>query len=119
MATEPSDAPERKDRTPLWVAIAGIVGVAIGAWINGRYNEASHQHDLNAKMIELSISILRADVQEETLPLREWAIDVMDKRANFQFNDAQRAVLLKQPLPSYGSDYYPSYDSTYQPPDKR
>ena len=36
----------------------------------------SRQNDLNAKMIELSISILRADVQEETLPLREWAIDV-------------------------------------------
>lgn len=42
----------------------------------------SRQNDLNAKMIELSISILRADVQEETLPLREWAIDVRPEIRN-------------------------------------
>jgi hypothetical protein len=50
-------------------------------------------------MIELSIGILRTEPMPETTPLREWAIDVIDKRANFRFNAAQRAALLKKPLP--------------------
>jgi len=67
-----------------------------------RFGYFSHQYDLDAKMIELSIGILRAEPTPETTPLREWAIDVIDKRANFKFNAAQRAALLKRQLPFKG-----------------
>src|SRR5262245_52489733 len=95
---------ERKhlERTALWVALAGIVGAAFGAAITGIFNYLSHQNDLDAKMIELSVGILRAEPTAETTPLREWAIDVIDKRANFKFNTAQRAALLKRQLPFKG-----------------
>jgi hypothetical protein len=108
-------------RTALRVAIIGIAGTVLAAVIGAiatatasRLTYLSHQYDIDAKMIELGIGILRAPVTEETKPLREWAIDVMDKRAKFQFNDAQRAVLMNQSLP-FDSSYYPSYDSTYTP----
>jgi len=86
-----------------------VAGAVIGAAITSWFNYLSHQNDLDAKMIELSVGILRANVTEETIPLRQWAIDVMNKRAKFQFNAEQVAVLLKQPLPSAGwTDYvYP------------
>jgi hypothetical protein len=106
MSEEPSDLPERKERTTLWVTIAGGAGAAaIGAVIAGAFNYVSHQYDLDAKVIELGVGILRAPVTEETKPLREWAIDVMGKRAHFYFDEKQRAVLLNQPLPFRSSDW--------------
>jgi hypothetical protein len=74
----------------------------VGAAITGGFNYVSHQGDIDAKMIELSMGILRAEPKLETAPLREWAIDVIDKRANFKFTDTQRALLLQRQLPYQG-----------------
>lgn len=87
------------DHSPWWLALAGIVGAVIGGAITGVFNYLGHQGDLDAKMIELSIGILRAEPTPETTPLREWALNVIDKRGPFPFSAIQRAVILKQPLP--------------------
>lgn len=87
------------DRSAWWVAFAGVMGAVVGAAITGGFNYLGHQGDLNAKMIELSIGILRAEPTPETTALREWALDVLDKRGPFSFSAVQRAVILKQPLP--------------------
>jgi hypothetical protein len=81
------------------VAFVGLLGVALGTVGTGGFNYLSHQGDLDAKMIELSVDILRAAPTPETTPLREWAIDTMNKRASFSFNEEQRSALLKKPLP--------------------
>jgi hypothetical protein len=60
---------------------------------------ATHQGDVDAKMIELSIGILRAAPTQETLPLRDWAIDVIEKRSKFAFNAAQKTALRNKQLP--------------------
>jgi hypothetical protein len=93
------------ERSPWWLAVVGASGVALGALITGAFNYLSHQNDLDAKMIELSVGILRSDPTAETAPLREWAIDVIDKRAKFSFNAAQRAALLKKQLPFKGGSF--------------
>src|SRR6266481_3183453 len=80
-------------------AIAGAIAVVAGAAITGAFNYFGHQGDLDAKMIELSVGILRSEPTPETTPLHEWAIDVMEKRAPFKFNMEQRAALLKKELP--------------------
>jgi hypothetical protein len=90
------------DHSPWWLALAGVVGAVAGGVANGIFNNIAHQRDLDAKMIELAVGILRSEPKPETTPLREWAIDVIDKRANFKFNEKQRAVLLKQELPFKG-----------------
>jgi hypothetical protein len=91
--------PERKlsERTALWVALAGIVGAVVGAGITGGFNYLSHQHDLDAKMIELSVGILSAKAvpTDENKRLRKWAVDVMQTRAHFKFDDALREDLIK------------------------
>jgi hypothetical protein len=92
-----------KERPSLLIPLVGTLsaaaGVVGGAIVTGAFGYFSHQYDLDAKMIELSIGILRAEPTLETTPLREWAIDVLDKRANFKFSAVQRAVLLKKELP--------------------
>ena len=85
-----------------WLALAGTIGAIAGAAISGVFNYLNHRGDLDAKMIELSVGILRSAPTPETTPLREWAIDVIDKRARFEFDEAQRAALLKQELPFKG-----------------
>jgi hypothetical protein len=92
-----------------WLAVAGVVGGLAGALVTGGFNYFGHQTDLDAKMIELSVGILRAAPTPETTPLREWAIDVIDKRAKFPFNAAQRATLIKKELPFKGSYWGGSY----------
>jgi hypothetical protein len=81
-----------------WLA-SGAAGAIIGGTLTGAFNYLSQRRDLDHKMIELSVSILRAQPTPETEPLREWAIDVIGKREGFQFNNAQRAALLKKELP--------------------
>ena len=98
-----------QERTTLWVAIAGVVGVALGALITAGFNYLSNQNDRDARMVELSVEILRAEVTPESVPLRQWAIDVMNKRANFQFNAEQQAALLKERLPSPEWAEYPRH----------
>ena len=90
---------KKSDRSAWWLAVAGIIGVVAGALVTGAFNYLDHQRDLDAKMIELGVGILRTDPSPETAPLREWAIDVIQNRAGFSFNDAQRAALLHRELP--------------------
>jgi hypothetical protein len=90
------------DRSAWWLAVAGTIGVVAGAAITGAFNYLDHQRDLDAKMIELSVGILRAAPTPETVPLREWAVDVIENRAQFKFNATQRAALLKEELPFKG-----------------
>lgn len=87
------------DKSGWWLALVGAIGGIVGVAITGTFNYLSHRNDLDAKMIELSIGILRSDPKPETKPLREWAIDVISKRAGFSFDDQQRATLLKEKLP--------------------
>jgi hypothetical protein len=99
------------------LTIAGIVGAILGAAITSGFNYLSHRGDLDAKMIELSVGILRAEPTPETSPLREWAIDVIDKRAQFKFNANQRAALLKQELPFKGGAFSGAFSYGFAPGD--
>jgi 6-phosphogluconate dehydrogenase len=81
-------------------AIAGALVGALGTLATGVLNYWNHQNDIDTQMIELSISVLRAKPTEGTTPLREWAINTIEKRAHFDFTNQQKQVLLKEPLPA-------------------
>jgi hypothetical protein len=90
--------------TPGWpitivLAVISAIGAAV---ITGVFNYFSHQGDIDAKMVELSVGVLRAEVTPETKPLREWAIDVIEKRAGFKFKQEEREALLRKELPFKG-----------------
>ena len=109
----------KADHSTWWLALAGIVGAVVGAAITGSLNYMAHKGDLDSKMIELSVGILRAPPTPETIPLREWAIDVIGKRTQFNFNKAQRAALLNQELPfkpgSFTSEFVRGFNAVQNP----
>jgi hypothetical protein len=97
-------------------AVLGAAGVILAALITGWFNYRSHQNDIDAKMIELSIGILRAEPTPETTPLRQWAVDVMNKRGGASFSEGQRAILLKQELPyKGGGPWSPGFSEGFGP----
>jgi hypothetical protein len=93
------------ERSGWLIAVVGLAGVIGGALINNGFNYLDKKADVDAKMIELSVGILRTEATPDTRPLREWAIDVIEKRAGFNFDQAQKAVLLKQELPYRGPSF--------------
>jgi hypothetical protein len=95
----------------LVVAVVGFAGVIGGAAINSYFNHLDKAADVDTKMIELSVGILRAEATDQTRPLRQWAIDVIENRANFKFNDQQKSALLNQALPYKGPSFSPSFSS--------
>jgi hypothetical protein len=93
---------KKTDRSAWWLAVAGTVGVIVGAIITGAFNHFDHASELDAKMIELTAGILRSKPDPETMPLRDWAIDTLQKRAHFQFTPEQIAILKNKKLPYTG-----------------
>ena len=111
--------PKVAERSAWWLALVGAGGIVLGAAVTGGFSYLSHKGDLDAKMIELSVGILRAPPTPETTPLREWAIDVIDKRAQFKFNAVQRAALLKRELPFKGGAFsWGDFSSDFQGAEK-
>jgi hypothetical protein len=90
---------KKVDRSAWLIAAIGVAGGVIGAGITGAFSYLGQKNDLDGKMIELSIGVLRADPTPGSQPLRAWAIDVIQKRGNFTFNQAQQEALLKEALP--------------------
>ena len=104
MRRSPRAAEPKSDRRSAWVtalvsALVGALGLVAGAFITAKFTYESHKSDVDAKMIEISLGILRAPLVAETAPLREWAVTEMEKRAGFTFSDQQRMALLRHPLP--------------------
>lgn len=89
-----------RDRSPVWITpLVGVIGVVVGAAITGGLSYIGQQHEIDAKMIELTVGILRAVPTHETNPLREWAVDEIEKRGKFKFTFEQRTALVDFGIP--------------------
>jgi hypothetical protein len=105
---------KKTDRSAWWLAVAGAIGVVAGALVTGLFSHFDHKGDIDAKMIELSIGVLRAEPTGDSGPLREWAVETIEDRANFKFTPEQHSILVKRPLKvgAYSSNPYDSGDPT-------
>jgi hypothetical protein len=110
------DEAQKADRSAWWIALAGTVGAVVGTVITGGVDYFDHKGDIDTKMIELSIDILRAQPTPETIPLREWAINTIEKRGDFSFSPEQVAVLRKQQLPHLSSQIGQAVSSAIRAP---
>lgn len=85
--------------TATLVAVATAAGTLIGAAVTPLVNYFTNERQMDVKMVEIGIGILRAEPKEDVAPMREWAIDVIETSSRRKFTRIQRAALLKQALP--------------------
>ncbi len=75
-----------------------MFGLLIGSLVTAWFGYIGHSQDLDVKMVEIGIGILRAPADDDIASIRSWALDVIEKKSGFPFTREQREVLLKKPL---------------------
>ena len=93
------------------VAVAALVLAASAAFAS--YTVWNSER--NARLVEIGVSILRADPKKEpsTAAARKWALDLIDANAGgVRFSAEARKTLVDQALPTASSWYLtPGYDA--------
>lgn len=82
-----------------FAAFTGCLGVIGGALISPGLQYLNRDREMDIKMVEIGIGILRADPKENVTPAREWAITIIEKHSKTTFNDATKEALRKNSLP--------------------
>jgi hypothetical protein len=87
------------ETAPVLAVIAAIV--VGGITVAGQY--IASRRALDAQMIEIGVSVLRAPPTNEGISIRHRAVDVIEKYSGSHFNDAQRQTLMKNAMPFGGA----------------
>lgn len=89
---------------------AGIacVGAIVSAAVPALYTHTSRNRELDIKLVEIGISILRADPKEtQTNAAREWAIRIIEAHSGQKFSQEAKNELLNKKL-TYDEFFTPS-----------
>ena len=71
----------------------------LGSITSAFYTYSNRNRELDIKLVELGIGILRADPKETGLTAaRGWALQVIEENSRVRFSDEDRAALLHKPL---------------------
>jgi hypothetical protein len=90
--------------SPLVVALVAVFSALIGAGATlgvAYLTFASKDQELKVHLVEIAISILRADPKEDVTPARGWALDVIAKNSDVAFSKEDRDALLHKPLSTW------------------
>jgi hypothetical protein len=90
------------DKSPpnaLWLSIAALAGTILGGTAAPLVNYWTNERQMDIKMVEIGVSILRAPPNDDIALIRSWAIDTIENSSGRKFTPAQRAALVKQELP--------------------
>jgi hypothetical protein len=77
-----------------------VAGLAFaGSLTSAFYTYTNRNRELDIKLVELGIGVLRADPKDTGLTAaRGWAIQVIENNSNVKFSDDDRKSLLEKPL---------------------
>jgi hypothetical protein len=87
--------------SPLMVGIVAVLAAAITGAAGlgvGYLTFASKDQELKVHLVEIAISILRADPKEDVTPARGWAINIIERNSGVPFSPQDREALLHKPL---------------------
>jgi hypothetical protein len=80
------------------IAVAGALGTLLGATVAPVVNYWTNERQMDVKMVEIGIGILRSPPTEDIAVMRSWAVDVIEASSKRRFTSDQRAALLKHEL---------------------
>lgn len=106
---------ETAEKKDFWdkLKIGGFVAIPIVIAIIGLFaNSSLKSKDIEVRMIELAVGILKedpkADDSSETSPMRKWAIDVINGYSKVKLPNKVKEELEKNPFPETVSWAWPS-----------
>lgn len=85
-------------QTTTLVAVAGVLGTLLGATVSPLVNYLTNERQVDVKMIEIGLGILREPPKEDAQAMRTWAIEIIEKSSGRPFSEQQRNILLKKEL---------------------
>ena len=88
----------RKDNWDKTRVIVEITGVVILGFAGFFINNTFRQKDLNIKMVEVAINILISPPTKEQTPLRDWAIEGLDKYSEVKLPKEAKNELRIKPI---------------------
>ena len=81
------------------VSISVATLAFLGSITSAFYTYSNRNRELDIKLVELGIGILRADPKDTGLTAaRGWALQVIEENSRIKFSDEDRAALLQKPL---------------------
>jgi hypothetical protein len=85
-------------QTTTLVAVAGVLGTLLGATVSPLVNYLTNERQVDVKMLEIGLGILREPPKEDAQTMRAWAIEIIEKSSGRPFSEQQRDILLKKEL---------------------
>jgi hypothetical protein len=86
------------------VAVAGVLGTLLGATVSPLVNYLTNERQVDVKMLEIGLGILREPPKEDAQTMRAWAIEIIEKSSGRPFSEEQRNSLLHKELAVRPSD---------------
>jgi hypothetical protein len=83
-------------KSAVLAAVAAGLGAVVGTLVVPSLGGVVPDHQVDSKLLEMSIGMLREPARTDDDPLRSWAIKVVEKKSGVVFTDQQRAALLKR-----------------------
>jgi hypothetical protein len=77
-------------------AVFAAVGAVVGTLALPSLGGVLPDRQVDSKLLEMSVGILREPVRADDDPIRSWAIKVVERKSGVTFTDPQRATLLKR-----------------------
>lgn len=81
------------------VSLAVAALAFAGSGVSALYTYTSRNRELDIRLVEIGIGVLRADPKETGIAgARNWAIQVIENSSNIMFSETDKKALLERPL---------------------
>jgi hypothetical protein len=97
---KPKDPWDKFDVAGRVLGLLLIPGVL--ALLGSTGNQSLKRSDVNLRMVELAIEVLRVEPTTNNAALKDWAIKVIDQHSDVKFSEPAQAELKSEPLPRSG-----------------
>jgi hypothetical protein len=79
----------------LKIALVGAAGGIIGGGMVAFVDYVVREREIDVKMVEIAVGLIRQPPTDNVQPAREWAIEVIDHYSDVKLSAQARATLLK------------------------
>ena len=98
--TKPDKPKDAWDKFDVIARVLSLLLIPVVLALSGSaVNRSLKRSDVNLRMVELAIEVLRVEPTTNNVALKEWAIKVIDQHSDVAFGQPAQSELKREPLP--------------------